>query len=309
MNKRSVLTTLLLVILSITSYLPTPANATNITPGVKSYVLSKEDILLDEITYKNESNKSEIVLLTVSAYDAKTEKSISDSPFLALKKKQITIPAKKEVTIPYVISIPKETPVGTYFNVILIQKKEVKAKQGNVNVIPSVGVLLSFHIEESNTSINQIFFNQSDIQIVVTKKGLPYLSPTEFEYQYTNNSNFVFKPEGEIRILNASQQQILDRYEINPQRKAIYPGESFTQSYSVKLWPDVQSIFSNRNIVSKTYNDIQGSPVLNKVEVSILYQVGVIGGVAVVLILILLWLLISWIISAVRAKKTKESTE
>lgn len=304
LTKGIILTLITLLTLS-TSY--TQAFATTISPTVKSFVVKKDDIIFEEIKYKNDSNKTENITISVSSYDTKKEENLTDKPFITVKDTKFTIKPKKEIVIPYIIAIPTETPAGTYFNVVYIEKKEKDDKSGNVTVVQSNGILFSFHVEDSTTSLNQIFYNQSDIKLVVKNKGLPYYIPTQFEYVYTNNSNFVFKPQGEIRIIDSKGNQIMERFETNKDIKAVYPGETITQSFEVNMWKDIQSILSSKTIVSKTYSDIDQTPVLNKVDVSVIYQIGVILGVIAIIVLATIILIISTIIRAIKSKKKKES--
>lgn len=308
MLKRNILLlTVLIITLSIGNLtaLTQKSFAANITPSTKTYTVKPEDLILDAIEYKNDSKLKETITLSISAYDAKSEKSITDKPFITIKQAKYTISPNSKLSIDYIATIPKETPAGTYFNVIYIQKLETTKTSDNVAIIPTIGVLFTFHVEESNTSLNKLFFEKSDIKLIVKQKGLPYFLETEFEYTYKNNSNFIFKPEGEIRILDANDQQLQNRYEINSEKKSIYPGESFTQSFSANIWNDYKSIFETKSIVSKTYSDIDGSSVLNKVTLSIINQVGVIAIVIGILIITLLYLLISTIVKAFKVKKVK----
>lgn len=302
--KGILLTLITLLTLSI-SY--TPVIATTISPTVKNFVVQKDDIFFEEIKYKNDSNKAESISISISSYDTKKEENLSDKPFITVKGTKFTVKPKTEITIPYIIAIPSDIPAGTYFNVIYIEKKEKDTKSGNVTVIQSNGILFSFHIQDSTTSLNQIFYNQSDIKLVVKNKGLPYYLPTQFEYIYTNNSNFVFKPQGEIRIIDSKGNQIMERFEINKDVKAVYPGETITQTYEVNLWKDIQSILDKKTIVSKTYSDIDQTPVLNKVDISVIYQIGVILGVIAIIILAILVLIVASIIKNIKSKKKKES--
>lgn len=271
--------------------------------------MGQEDIKIDSIKYKNDTNKPENIILSVSAYDSKEQTVLNTKPFLALEESKYSVGANKEIEIPILSSIPEGTPNGTYFNLISIQKKEDKLPTGQVAVSPALGVLVAFHIEDSESTISKIFFDQSDITIKVIKKGIPYLQPAEFEYTYINNSNFIFKPEGEIRILDNNNNQILDRYEINPEKKSVYPGETIQAKYSVNIWKDYKDVLATRNIVSKTFSDIDSTPVLNKVEISILYQTIILGGIAGLVLMSMIFVIVTAISSRKKTTKVQKENE
>jgi len=292
------------IILSIISLTFTPLTfAENSINVVKEKVINTEDLLLDQISYKNTTKVKETIKVTVSTYDSKTETVLTTKPFVGLSKTTYTLAAGATINNPYAISIPKDTPAGTYSNVIFIQKQSTGKPTGNVAVIQAIGTLLVFHVQDSTITLDQIFFNQSDIKLVVVKKGLPYISKTEFIYSYTNNSNYIFTPTGEIRILDNNEKQILDRIEINPEGKRIYPGETYEQTYSVDVWKSLKDVMSQKNIVAKTYGNEFTSPILNKVPISIMYQVGLIGIIALVIVITLLVVFIKSIISLVKSRK------
>ncbi len=309
MRKSHLIKGILLILITLftlsTSY--TKVGATTISPTVKNYIVEKDDIIFEEIKYKNDSNKTESITLSISSYDTKKEVNLTDKPFITVKSTKFTVKPKTEISIPYIVSIPSDIPAGTYFNVVYIEKKEKDTKSGNVTVIQSNGILFSFHVQDSTTSLNQIFYNQSDIKLVIKNKGLPYYIPTQFEYVYTNNSNFVFKPQGEIRIIDSKGNQVMERFEINKDIKTVYPGETISQTFEVNIWKDLSSILESKTIVSKTYSDIDQTPVLNKVDVSILYQIGVIVGVVAIIVIAILTISVISIIKWVKSKKKKES--
>lgn len=278
-------------------------SATTYTTGVDR-ILNKEDLIIDEVIYRNNSDKTEIIKVSASAYDAKNEQILTTKPFIAFSETKYTIAAKKEVKIRYAASIPSDTPAGTYFNVILFEKTDSKGKS-LINIVPAQGVLFAFHVQDGTTTINQIFFDQSDVNIIVERKGIPFLSKTVFLYSYKNNSNYVFRPSGEIRILDANDNQIMERMEINPEGKAMYPGMSIEQRFEVSLWTDIKDILKERNIVSKTYGSLETSPILNKVTVNILYPLIIFGSIALLILGLAIYLIISSLKDFIVSRKEK----
>ena len=294
-------TTIILSIISLT-FVPN-ALASNSINVVKEEVINTQDVLLDQISYKNDSNIKETIKVTVSAYDSKTETILTTKPFVGLSKDTYTVSPNTTINIPYAVSVPAGTPIGTYSNVIFIQKQDSEKQAGNVAISPAIGNLLVFHVQDSTITLDQIFFNQSDIKLIVKKKGLPYISKTEFVYSYTNNSNFIFTPQGEIRILDNDEKQVLERFEINPEKKRVYPGETYEQTHSVNIWKSLKDVTSQKNIVAMTYGNQFTTPILNKVPISITYQLALIGIVALIIVVSLLVLFIKSIISLFKSKK------
>lgn len=311
MKRKLLLILSILTILSIVSAFSQRALALNVFNTIKEEVINQDDLLLDEISFKNTTKESQKIKIRIAPYDPKNEQILTTKPFVGMTKTSYTVPAGKEIQIPYAVSIPQETPAGTYFNVILFE--EVKDKKdvvdANVEITPTIGALLAFHVQDSDVSINQIFFNQSDISLKIEKKGLPYISPTVFTYTYVNNSNFVFKPKGEIRILDADEKQVRERFQINEEEKAIYPGDKYEKTFEVRMWTDYKDILSQKNIIAKTYSNIDDTPVINKVTVSILNQIIVIGAVGTVIIGLLIYSGISAIVSVSKSKKEKKSEQ
>lgn len=292
---------------SILGLMNSGASASTFTPSELKYTINQEDFKFDEIKYKNDSTVVENIILTVSSYDEKNKVKLDTKPFFAIEEANYTVKPGQEISIPTLATIPKDTPIGTYFNAIYLQQKVVKKGSPTTTTEPTLVMLVTFHVQSETTRTDEVFFDQSDITLAVKNKGLPFIAPTEIEYTYTNNSNFVFKPEGEIKISDDAGNQIGDKLVINSEKKVVFPGESITQTYTVTPWNDIQSILSTKNILSTTVSDIDNTPVMNKIEISILYQCIIIAVVALVLFIAIIALLVM-IIKGLGKSKKKEST-
>src|SRR5690606_9579812 len=131
--------------------------------------------------------------------------------------------------------------------------------------------------------------------------------PLKFTYIYTNNSDFVFKPEGEVRITDGSSNQVTDRVQINESQKALYPGEEIRVTKEDKTWKDIKEAFGEKIVTSRTYNGFTENFITNEVKVSIKEPLLIGGGVTLLTAGAILSSTLSALSKKIRnSKKSKE---
>lgn len=290
-SKILLVSSLILTVISL-GYIK-PTYASSITTDKLEYKLEAGDFEFGSLKFTSTEKEILKISVSVKAYDPKEEVFIDTKPFIGLQQTNFTIKPNETITIEYAISIPEEQPIGTYFNVIAIEP--VKAQTGplssvGVSIKNGFGALLTFNIQEANNTIDKVFIDKSDTQIIVERRGFPFLSPLRLRYIFVNNSNFVFRPEGEIRITNQGGKQIDQRVQINPDNKAIYPSEKIEIVKEFKVWDNIDEIFDKKVISARTYNGFTENYLTNQVEVMIREQIitaGVIllaGAIAIVVV-------------------------
>lgn len=282
------------------------ADGYSLKPGIKEYELSPGEVRLGEILFKSNEKSTTKITATVETYDPKTEEIINKKPFLALNAKEYSVKGGSEIPITYVISVPKDTPIGSYFNIITISEKtdSKNHSENSVGVKKAVGAIIAMHIIESQKSIEALFFDQGETSLKIASVGLPGLSETEIEYSYTNNSNFVFKPEGEIRVVDQQGKQVAQRFEINPGKKAIYPGDAYSEKFSIEK-THLSQILQSKDIIARTYSGYGNEYITDKVTLSLKNSAILTGLLLAVILLVILYALFKFLTG--RTKRSEKS--
>lgn len=274
--------------------------ATSFTPESKIISGSPLDLYLEKFQYKNETKQKETVVFTIKSYDQKNDTVLETKPFITIKQSKFTVNPNAKLTFDYAILIPSDTQNGTYYNKVYMHK--IVNKQSTTPVLVST---FTFNVVNYDTTIEKLFYDQSDVNLVLKQKGLPFISETVFEYTYTNNSNYVFIPSGQIQIQNAQDESIFLSFNINQDQKIVYPGQSITKEYSFSTWKDLTSIIAGKTVVSLTGNDITENKIENHLGISILYQMILISGVLGIITVAIVITLISLIVKSIKSKKKK----
>jgi hypothetical protein len=288
---KSIFTALIILSILLLSPVISLADGYSIKPGIKEYTLSPGQIRLGEILFRSNEKKDTRIAVTVETYDPKTESILNKKPFVSVGTGKYTVKAGKEISIEYALSIPEDTPVGSYFNIVTVtEDRKGSSEENTVGVKKAVGSIIAMHVIDSDKSIEAIFFDQGATSLKVTNKGFPFLSATRFEYSYENKSNFVFRPEGEIRIIDQQGKQVSQRFEINPDKGAVYPGDIYTESFEVDQW-DMNNVFQTKDIIAKTYSGYGDNSITDKVTLNLrnsIYALGATGAVLVISLLVLI---------------------
>lgn len=279
---------LLLLIVSIFSSFLSPLNAGGLSlkPGVLDVNIPSGTSEKRTITIENLDNYKKELSLEASTYDPRTEEILTTKSFITLSSTKISIDPEEKVDIEYTIEIPKETPSGTYFNTITAEQVNVDGTiGGSLEIRMGLGSIIAIHVADDTTSVDKIFKENSSTQISIIKRGFPYLSNVVAEFSYTNNSDFVFRPQGEIRITDERGQQVASRVEINPQKKPLYKGQTITQRIEAPVW-DIFNMTKGKTVSTRIYNGIGTEYIQNQVEINISTTAYILIGITSLLTLI-----------------------
>ncbi|KKR06341.1 MAG: hypothetical protein UT34_C0001G0381 [candidate division WS6 bacterium GW2011_GWF2_39_15] len=286
--------------------------ANTLSVGTKEYILTPSDIEFGTLDFTSSDKKNIEMVVSVKSYDPKSESFLDTKPFIGLNKSSYLIKPNETISISYAIAIPAEQPEGTYFNVITIEPKTgINTGSGNtlVSIKNGFGALFAFHIESKNNNIDKIFMDKSDTQLILEDRGIPYISPMKIKYIYENKSNFVFKPQGEIRILDNKGKQVSKRIVINTDAKAIYPGEKIEITEKIWPWSNPKEFFDTRVITARTYNGFTENYLTNQIKVNIKEPLIVLTGITAVLILSLTYTLVAAVKKGSQKRSSTQSSE
>ena len=265
----------------------------------KSQTVTVEDILLDELVYKNETKSTQTIQISIKNVDLKNiDLELETKPFISISKSSYTVKGLQEIRIPFAYSIPSETKVGSYLNIVSIFPK------GKTDSLAQYRY--EFNVQSLDKSLDEILFDSSDIKLEIVQKGLPLFLPTKFKYTFTNNSDYTFTPSGEIELSKQSDGKAFQSFEINSDKVVLYPGQTISQSYSLNLWSSLESVFETIEIKSETVNDISNLPISNALSVTILYQTIIIASIAIIIILLILISILRGIFKVFKKGKAKE---
>ncbi|MCB9803905.1 hypothetical protein H6763_03680, partial [Candidatus Nomurabacteria bacterium] len=83
--------------------------------------------------------------------------------------------------------------------------------------------------------------------------GFPYLHPIQLTYRYENLSDYVFTPEGELRIFDTVTNERLAKERLNADGARAYPDRTFSEDFTFDLWT-IDNAFHDLRVVTRTYN-------------------------------------------------------
>ncbi len=270
--------------------------------------ITESEILFKDFNYTNDTDKTVKYKIDIQAYDAKSETFLTTKPFITSQVKEFELKPKATKNIKYVVTIDNETPAGTYFNVISITPdSKTDTTNSVVGVKNALGILVVINVTDSNTPISKIYQKQNSTQLIIENPGFPFIYPMKIKYSYKNDSNYVFSPIGEIRILDDNQTQVTDRYEINPNEKTIYPQETINVEWEVDTWKDINQILKGKTVIARLYSGDEDIYIGDQIKVDILPQVGVLIAIAILILIFIISLIFSLLKTIYNKKrKTKE---
>lgn len=284
--------------------LPLSSFAHLISPPVKDLFLSPGDIHLGEITFTNTTDEDITVTPSVSVYDPKTEEYVQTTPIVGISEEKVVVGANSDEEFTYTVSVPKDQPEGTYFNLVVIIPDTEVNDDSPLSIKAGYGSLIAIHVAGTDESVESLFFKRGTTDLVVTEKGLPNISPTQFTYSYTNESDFAFKPEGEIRIVDTEGKQIEQKFDINTEETTVYPGETLEQDFEVDIW-NFDNVLGAKDIVSRTYSGFGTNFVTNKTTISLLQPILILSVLVIVIIATIITTVVIRIVKKRKSKKEK----
>ena len=278
-----------IVLLTVGLGHPKMASAHTIHPAVEEYIVGFGQTMDDKVVFTN-TGQSE-VKLTVSAgsYDHKKQTIDTEGKvFVTPKLFEVTVPVGQSADIPFTIDIPKDITAGSYFN-MLVMEEEIKSaiNAPSVGIKAAYGVVIVMHVAADRDALMREFVNNTSVALRVVQKGFPYIQPLKVEYTFTNNSNYVFVPSGEIRIFRDNKSQPII-FTFNSEGTKVFPGEQMKKTVISRSW-NWPFILPDKKIISRTYCQYKDKYYENNVTISLqLLYVEIISGVLVVLFLLFL---------------------
>ncbi len=290
-------------IISLTS---SRAYADSVTPAIYEAGIAKDTKATGKFTYKNESSIPVTINPIVSAYDPKTLQLITSDKtiFLRLDKETYTVQPGSTLSLNYEIIPPTNLTMGTYFNLIVLQKVLTPgylSQQNQLGTIDTLSQLVVIHIfEKSDAAVLGISGEFAQITTEIVDKGIPFLKPTIVKYTYQNTTNYVEQPQGEIQVYDGKSSYAPIYKHINANNQKLYPKESIEETISISDW-HISDILFGRKVVGRFYNGVdENSITKDNALISYYLYPG---------ILIFVILLIAIIARAVKADKRSKTSK
>ncbi|MCB9789647.1 hypothetical protein H6762_01475 [Candidatus Nomurabacteria bacterium] len=294
-NKNSKRFGLLLVALLLISSLlgalrASPIQAHTLSPFYKDYLLYTGEVFDDSFKFTNTSDEDLTFDLLSSPYNPESEEFSTelDRNFVTPKFESIKVLANTTVEVPYSVSIPEKTTSGSYFSVVYLEEDKGRVERETTTQIRAgFGMIVALHVVEEGASVKGAFTQLSDILVNVLDRGFPYLHPIQLTYRYENLSDYVFTPEGELRIFDTVTNERLAKERLNADGARAYPDRTFSEDFTFDLWT-IDNAFHDLRVVTRTYNQFDDAYLESAVIIPGLNRWGVYGGVAVLLFIIYL---------------------
>lgn len=256
MNKRKYLTQILLVFLFSFVFSNT-ISADTVSPFINEVSLKTNERTRESIKYTNEGDTQKEILLQAYGYNSKTEEIDENIPtLLRVDTDTFVINPGEFEDIPYEVVLPDNIAVGTYFN-ILILKSVTDETDSSITTSTSVSQIVRIDIYSEDSTENKISVSPASISLEVVSKGIPWIKSAEIKYTYTNTSNYILHPEGELQIFNEKQNTEPVYIKINEEEKLLYPGETLTETLKVNTW-NIYDLIYERVVLGRFYNGIDG---------------------------------------------------
>ncbi len=283
-----------------------PILADSLTPSILEKEIALGSKTTGTVTFKNEETNTVTIKPYVSAYDPKLLQLISDekSIFITMDIETYDIEPGGTLTLDYEIKPPANLALGTYFNLIVLQKvmpSTYLTTKNPTGAIDSMSQLVAIHIlEQSEAGVLGIKSDFASITMDVVDNGIPFLKPTTVKYTYQNTTNYVLDPKGEIQIFDGKSTYAPIYKQINEENKKLYPQDIIEETISISDW-HLSDLLFGRKIVGYFYNGIDENSVISgPVTTSYYAYLGILGG-----IVILIGVLIKAIASDTKKRGTK----
>ena len=219
--------------------------ADTISPFINEVSLQENERTWEHIKYTNEGDTKKEILLLVYGYNLQKEEVDETIPtLLRVDTDTFTINPGESKDIPYEIVLPDNISEGTYFNLLILQPS-TGSTTSSVTSSSSVSQIVRIDVYPENSTDNKISVTPSSISLEIINRGIPWIKASEIKYTYTNTSNYILQPEGEIQIFNEKQNTEPIYLKINKEEKLLYPGETLTETLKTNKW-NIYDLIYNR---------------------------------------------------------------
>lgn len=256
MKNKKIFTTTLLLTLFLTVF-PSLLSADTITPFVNTVSLNQAGRSRESFQYSNESNIQREILLQAYGYNIITEDIDADVPILLLVDTDTFVINPSETKdIPYEVVLPENLETGTYFNILILEPVS-QAEESSITTHTSASQIVRIDVYPKDSEDNKIADIPADISLEVITKGIPYIKAAQIKYTYTNTSNYILQPEGELQIFNEKQKTEPVYIKINEEEKVLQKGEMLTEIFEIQSW-SIYDLIYERVVLGRFYNGVDG---------------------------------------------------
>jgi len=214
----------------------------------------------EEISFTNESDNDKEILLKVYGYDPEKEEISEDiSTLLRVNTDTFDVSGGETKKIQYEVVVPEGTEKGTYFNLLVLETVS-DLDESNVVTTPSLSQIVEINVYASGNDSYSLPENPGSIEIEVVDRGIPFIKGATIKYTYTNTSNYVLQPEGELQIFNEQQNEEPMYIQINDEEEYLYPGEELTETFTTDTYSwSLDDLIYDRTILGRFYNGVDGA--------------------------------------------------
>lgn len=276
MRLKNILSTICFVLLfTLPSFGNVSANA--VFPYKKEVIISNQERTKETVSFRNDSKKDVFISPQVYSYNPQTLE-ITDTQsyiFTRVDMEIFKVKPGETLSLNYEIIPPANISPGTYFNLIVLQKKEddVFLQQTNpIGVMDNLSHLVVLHIIESDAAVYGITSEFAQITLQVVENGIPFVRPTRIKYIYQNTTNYVLSPEGEIQLFNRKGAYSPIYLKINEEEKKLYPGGIIEEEFEIDKY-DITDLFNSRTIIGRFYNGIDENFILKETNLDPNYSI------------------------------------
>jgi len=229
--------------------------ADSISPFINEVSLKENERTRESLTFTNESDLPKEILLRVYGYNLKTEEIDDNVPLLLrVDTDTFLIQPKESKDLPYEIVLPENIKVGTYFNLLVLESIS-QAKNSTITTSPSISQIVRVDIYPVDSTDNTISSIPADISLEVISKGIPWIKGVEIKYSYSNISNYILQPQGEIQIFNQKQNTEPIYLKINKDENLLYPGDVLSETLKTNTW-NIYDLIYERVVLGRFYNGV-----------------------------------------------------
>ena len=209
----------------------------------------------DSIEYLNDSNKQRSYSVEVSAYDLENERIVDEGNiYITLEETEVDIERESSTKIGYKVTLPSETIDGSYFNVIyLVEKSLGEDEETLVDIRHGLGALVVVNAVKPGEDIKNDFINSSAVAVATDTPFIPFLDESTVEITYINNSKYIFKPQGEVRIYDTETDLRLAKFRFNEGGDITFPSDTVEETFRGKIW-DIRDTFNDKRVVYRIYS-------------------------------------------------------
>ena len=226
------------------------------TPVIIDEKVKPQDILNESITITNTSDHKLSLYPSVSDISTTTGEQAfqyaftgpqaagSLSNWIELSRGVIDLNAGEEKTVPFVIQVPRDTPVGSYHALISFASGSTRDQAVAAGSLAEVTV--NAELQADIKEIMQLKSFSTDNVVFTGDDAL-------FKYQLQNIGNQPLDPKGEIRIYDRQGEEVAS-VNVNNEGKVVSPDQV---SQLASAWNSVNGFGKYKAVIDVDYGTVQ----------------------------------------------------